>query len=120
MAEEEYADLGYDEREADEIRDQIASLESLLKRRQAELLSATRAEGVADEALKSALAEINRLGYRSLHPRKSGDLGPPSQVAGWELEAGKSFWPANIRCLRTGENIEQAVDLKSMEAEKTW
>jgi DNA repair exonuclease SbcCD ATPase subunit len=124
VAEEEYADLGYDEREADEIRDQIASLESLLKRRQAELLSATRAEGVADEALKSALAEINRLGYE--------EPLPPQEIRGdfegrrhrlhrrmRELEAGKEFLARQIsRCLRTRENIEQAVDLKSMEAEK--
>ena len=124
LAEEDYAAIRYDESEADEIQEQITGLESLLKREQAELLSATRAEGAADEALNNALAEIKRLGYE--------EPLPPQEIRGdfegrrqrllhrmGELEEGKEHLARQIsRCLRTRENIEQAVDLKSMEAEK--
>lgn len=126
LPEEDYASVQYDESEADAIQEQITGLEAVLKTKQAELLSATRAEGAAAEALRNALDEIKKLGYEAPLPPQEirGDFeGRRHSLRRHirELEEGNRHLARQIsRCLRTRENIEQVIDLQVVKPEKDF
>jgi len=126
LSEEDYSSTLFDETEADAIHEQIIMLESVLKGMQKEKDAASRTEAAAAAALESALDEVKRLGFEEPLPPQEirGDfagrrirLGKQIQ----ELKEGNQQLSRQIsRCLRTRENIEQAIDLSTIEAEKDF
>ena len=126
LSEEDYSSTLYDETEADAIHEQIINLESVLKGKQKEKDAVSRTEAAAAAALSNALDEVKRLGFEEPLPPQEirGDfegrrirLGKQIQ----ELEEGNQHLSRQIsRCLRTRENIEQAIDLSTIEAEKDF
>jgi len=126
LAEENYAQIVFDEAVAESLHEEIVLLESVLKTEQKEYNAASRAEAAAANALSNALDEVKRLG--AVAPL------PPQEIKGnfeerrgklrqhiTELEElNKSISQRLSRYLRTRENIEHVVDLNTIQAAKTF
>jgi hypothetical protein len=126
LAEEDYADIRFDEDEAEAIRKEIIRLDAVLKIMQKEFTNASRAEASAATAVSNALDEVKRLGAEVPLP--------PQEIKGnfaerrgklrqhiRELEGlNKNISQTLSRYLRIRENIEQVLDLTSIEAAKDF
>lgn len=126
LQEKEYAGVVYDEAVVGKAREEIISLEGLLKKRQQEEKAAVKTEGAAGKALENALDEVNRLGPEAPLPPEEirGDFEERRRRAHRrvsELEANNKKISGQMRDYRKiREKIEQMVDPASTEPEMSF
>lgn len=126
LREEEYAGVIYDVSVEVSIREEIISLEGVLKERRQEEKAAVKAEGAAGKALENALDEVKRLGVGApLQPEEiKGDFRERLKRAHLhdkELEAKNEVIVKQVRAYgRIRESIERLVDPRVTEPEKSF
>lgn len=126
LCEDDYALTGFDEAVAETVHGEIIQLEAVLKIKRGEQLDAARAEAGAAMALSNALDEVKKLrAQEPLAPQEiKGDFAGRRDrlhIRIRELEtANKQIFQTLSRYDRIRENIQQAVDMASIEADQTF